>query len=370
MRIIKIAVLVVLLNFTLSVLHSQDNEAKFVELITKGVNALRHSDFAKAEQYFKKAIAVVPTDDTGYYNLACVYARWSEILKGEAKQKIQKKAIKWLRKAIVIGFNDLDHLKNDMDLKSIRTLPEFKQVITDLEYLLAGALTLDDAEPLPTKLQSPEKYKGEPLPILAMLVPWNALVKNTLDAKKFVGDNQFALLQIFNTDKEKPVATDKPWHDFAEIKIRKTINVTAAEKAYSGKTDFDNVFLLGIGQSGYAAVRTFLADTKVFKNLILIDTPMFPETSEFKKLRKLKDKAQYSWLVYHSKSDTLAFAQSVKSYKALKKAGFKIELKTGDLGVNPFKILLEHKNEIVKFVIETAKKRRKAAKNKKDAHNK
>jgi len=87
-----------------------------------GIGALEHSSYEKSRTCFLKALKLDSTyAGSIYYNISCTYAR----------QHSTTEALDWLRKAFDNGFNKYIHaLKNDSDLISIRSLPEFRSIVT------------------------------------------------------------------------------------------------------------------------------------------------------------------------------------------------------------------------------------------------
>jgi tetratricopeptide (TPR) repeat protein len=93
--------------------------------INKGgalANLGRYKDALKA---FEKAIEIKGDFHEGCYNLACVYSL----------KKEKGKALKYLRKAIEYGYNDLSHIKKDKDFDFIRDEKEFQKIISDLTQM-------------------------------------------------------------------------------------------------------------------------------------------------------------------------------------------------------------------------------------------
>ncbi|RME81405.1 MAG: tetratricopeptide repeat protein, partial [Planctomycetota bacterium] len=84
----------------------------------RGNSYLSLNQYGEAIQDYKKAIALNPSFSSAYYNIACAYAR----------QNQKKKALEWLTKAIHHGFKDLEHMKKDPDLDSLRNEKEFKKL--------------------------------------------------------------------------------------------------------------------------------------------------------------------------------------------------------------------------------------------------
>jgi tetratricopeptide (TPR) repeat protein len=79
----------------------------------------QQKDYRQAIPAFARALelrAGGPANDA--YNIACCHA-----LLGEKEQALQ-----WLEKALAIGFASLDHLRNDDDLKSLRSDSKYKEL--------------------------------------------------------------------------------------------------------------------------------------------------------------------------------------------------------------------------------------------------
>ncbi|MBM3983328.1 MAG: hypothetical protein FJ304_24265 [Planctomycetes bacterium] len=71
----------------------------------------------------QKLVAVLPGDPTAHYNLACRYALLKE----------RDKAIKTLRKAVELGYRDIEFMQEDHDLDSIRKDPRFRKLLKELQ---------------------------------------------------------------------------------------------------------------------------------------------------------------------------------------------------------------------------------------------
>lgn len=70
----------------------------------------------------EKLASVRPTDPTAHYNLACRYA----VLKR------RDEAIGALRKAVELGYRDVEFIEQDHDLDSIRKDPRFRKLLKQL----------------------------------------------------------------------------------------------------------------------------------------------------------------------------------------------------------------------------------------------
>jgi tetratricopeptide (TPR) repeat protein len=84
-----------------------------------GVIFIHEKNYDAARQNFEKAIRVKPDHVDPYYNLACVYA-----LMGETKP-----AIAHLKRAASLDRNVIKWAREDTDLKNLRGIPEFEEII-------------------------------------------------------------------------------------------------------------------------------------------------------------------------------------------------------------------------------------------------
>ncbi len=74
------------------------------------------------------------------YNSACIYSLASTKVASsgsegppaiEFAREYREQAIKMLRRAIEAGFTDLDHMRKDQDLESIRGHPRFNAILDE-----------------------------------------------------------------------------------------------------------------------------------------------------------------------------------------------------------------------------------------------
>lgn len=75
----------------------------------------RKGQTARAVDLDRRLVGLMPEDFLARYNLACSLAR-----AGRADE-----AIDALSRAILLGYDDLDHMESDPDLESIRQHPDF-----------------------------------------------------------------------------------------------------------------------------------------------------------------------------------------------------------------------------------------------------
>ena len=80
---------------------------------------IEKKEFIKATELLRKWAAQFPNDHTTHYDLACVHA-----LQGQTEE-----AFRLLEKAIILGFRDTNHMRNDKDLESLRENPRFKKAL-------------------------------------------------------------------------------------------------------------------------------------------------------------------------------------------------------------------------------------------------
>jgi protein O-mannosyl-transferase len=76
-------------------------------------------DLETALDYYLKAFDTRPSDANVAYNIACIYAL----------KDIKQESIFWLKKAISIGFDNLELIKSDKDLNNIRGTIYYKTII-------------------------------------------------------------------------------------------------------------------------------------------------------------------------------------------------------------------------------------------------
>ncbi len=84
-----------------------------------GVLLLHEGEYETASGYFEKAVRLNPDNVDPYYNLACLNA-----LSGD-----KEKGIAYLIKAVELDSRVKDWVKQDTDLESLRSLPEFDAVM-------------------------------------------------------------------------------------------------------------------------------------------------------------------------------------------------------------------------------------------------
>lgn len=109
------------IRFYEKLLHRRPN---FVEaLISLGDAYNRKGFYRESLEVDRKLAKLRPDNPTIHYNLAC-----SLSLLGEYKQ-----ALKELKKAVLLGYDDFAYLLEDSDLKDLRKTPEFKSFLENIK---------------------------------------------------------------------------------------------------------------------------------------------------------------------------------------------------------------------------------------------
>jgi tetratricopeptide (TPR) repeat protein len=71
----------------------------------------------------RRLVRLLPDDANAYYNLACSLAL----------KKRNTEALATLKKAVSLGYSDIDWLLQDPDLETLKKLPAFKRLVTKID---------------------------------------------------------------------------------------------------------------------------------------------------------------------------------------------------------------------------------------------
>ena len=82
----------------------------------------RMSQLEKALEIDKRLVTLTPEDSVCHYNLACSFALMNQA----------DKAFNELEMAVLLGYNNLEHLLKDPDFNNVRRDPRFQEVIKKL----------------------------------------------------------------------------------------------------------------------------------------------------------------------------------------------------------------------------------------------
>lgn len=77
----------------------------------------------KALEIDKKLVSLLPEDAICHYNLACSCSNLGMIEEGLSSLEL----------AILLGYNDAEHMKNDTDLDNLRKHPRYKEITRRLK---------------------------------------------------------------------------------------------------------------------------------------------------------------------------------------------------------------------------------------------
>jgi tetratricopeptide (TPR) repeat protein len=101
-----------------------ERHPEYVELLRiHGNNLTRLGRIREGLEIDKRLLHLRPHDPLVHYNLACSHALLKQA----------DPALKALRRALELGYNDFPYLRQDADLDGIRSDPRFRQIVTEFE---------------------------------------------------------------------------------------------------------------------------------------------------------------------------------------------------------------------------------------------
>lgn len=103
----------------------QAKERRVRELLRRIPGLFKDKRYAEARDRLIQLTELVPEDENSFYNLACAQARLNET----------NEAMKSLNVAIEKGWADFRHIEKDADLEPLRTLPEYRKLLTRREEI-------------------------------------------------------------------------------------------------------------------------------------------------------------------------------------------------------------------------------------------
>jgi tetratricopeptide (TPR) repeat protein len=110
-----------------------EREPNYIDVLRcQGELLTRKGLHERALKIDRRLVALLPNDCVVHYNLACSLA-----LAGEPRP-----ALRALRTALEFGYDDLDYLLVDSDLDSLRSIPEFQELLR--EFAPAADTDADD----------------------------------------------------------------------------------------------------------------------------------------------------------------------------------------------------------------------------------
>jgi len=109
------------MGFFESVLRRAPDYTEVIEIL--GGLYTKHGRIADGLRMDRKLVRFMPDNPTAHYNLSCSFAL----------MKRPKDALRTLKRAIELGYNDAAWMAQDPDLKDLRKNPEFRALLKELQ---------------------------------------------------------------------------------------------------------------------------------------------------------------------------------------------------------------------------------------------
>jgi tetratricopeptide (TPR) repeat protein len=106
----------------------------------RGLALLEQGKRREAAKVLQESIDLDPTDATSAYNMACVWA-----LEGR-----RGRALRWLERSFDRGFDNFKHVATDQDLESLRSDPQFAELLRSHGFELPRMIPQDAPAATPT----------------------------------------------------------------------------------------------------------------------------------------------------------------------------------------------------------------------------
>jgi poly(3-hydroxybutyrate) depolymerase len=169
-------------------------------------------------------------------------------------------ALDALKKAVDMGWVDVDHMRVDTDLDPIRNEAGFKAIIESLNY--------NDA----FEVYVPEGIEG-PAPLIMALHPARSNEKKFIEKWKDLAKSAKAILVA----PRAPMTLAADVYDWKrrsddEAGALKKIKATLEAVKAKHQVDAGKVYLMGVGNGGYFAALAALMDPGTFKGSIPINS--------------------------------------------------------------------------------------------------
>lgn len=107
-------------DFYLALLEDQNNFAEALDCL--GAWYTKNGFYEKGLDLDLRLIALKPEDSYAWYNLACSYSRLEK----------NAEALDALKRSVVNGYDDFEHMLEDEDLQSLRITEEFKMFFMEI----------------------------------------------------------------------------------------------------------------------------------------------------------------------------------------------------------------------------------------------
>ncbi|HUT32807.1 MAG TPA: tetratricopeptide repeat protein [Planctomycetota bacterium] len=227
---------------------------------------LQERSYEKAAEVCRRLIHLAPHEAGPHYNLACALARLGRT----------PEALAALEMAVLKGFGDPDHMRQDEDLASVRNEPRFARCVRKAEEAalanvpdyepgaeLKGVKTLEGAPEggLRYRLRmSPAATAEKPDRLVVWLHPAGGSANRVVEplAERFTKLG-YALL----------VFTQKEWRYWSPADVTRLVEKTLPAVAKTPGLDADRPILMGYSAGGQAALALWQATPGAFGGLVL-----------------------------------------------------------------------------------------------------
>lgn len=108
------------MNVSRAVLRGDPNNV--IALHTLGNSLTRLGRHEEALEIDKRLTTISPDDETAFYNLACSYSNLG----------LLDDAISALRRAVALGYENIEFMQKDPDLSNVRRDPRFKRIVEEI----------------------------------------------------------------------------------------------------------------------------------------------------------------------------------------------------------------------------------------------
>lgn len=245
-----------------------DRGARFVALEREVAARFQAKEYDAAAEACRQQIALMPEEAGPHYNLACALARLGRT----------EEALASLARSVGLGFLEVDHIRADPDLESLRALEGFAQVLAEAAEAeraaaarwyepgetIAGVRTVegDPEGGLRWRLRiAPDAGPEARQRLVVWLHPSGGSMNDVVEAlaPKLVARG-YALL----------VPSAKPWASWSEAQARRLLAVTLpdAVKTVPG-LDVARPVLMGFSAGGQMALSLWAEDASRLGGLVL-----------------------------------------------------------------------------------------------------
>jgi predicted esterase len=310
-----------------------------MQLFQKAIEAHNAKDYARFLELTTKAHELDPANPTHVYNMACGYA-----LTGKKSE-----ALKSLEEAIRLGFRDLNLMKSDSDLESIRGEQRFAQLIKYAETGEAPPVTAASVQVKVFKPDSLEEGKKYPL-----VVALHGYGRNPARALEHWEEAAQKVGAIAVAPQGTQQMSSSAFH-WGELSESVPVVVAAVEKAVKEMpVDPDKVILTGFSQGGSLAYEAALSHPELFRGLIPVaGRYTASEGSAAGKIAdKTKSKLTRAFIMVGAEDRATVLDTTKQAVKDLESAGCKVQLVTYEgVGHTYPENRVEEQVKAIKFVL-------------------